>query len=286
MDKIPNNNILPWTGERMVPEINDPTTKVEHLHRYAYAMEIAKGKNVLDIASGEGYGSNLISKVAKNVTGVDIDRLTVDYAKNKYKKDNLKFIHGAADNIPVNTGSMDIVISFETIEHHNKHDEMLIEIKRVLKPEGVLIISTPEKLTYSDNALYKNPHHVKELYLEEFRGLVNKYFNYSKMFFQKSMYCNVLFPETNNPSSLVECNGDWNNINTHPNIQKQMYNICIASNHPIQQDYISIFNIFDMNEKMEKIKKEIYHSKTYRLGHLISFPFKIIVSLMGVKKYK
>ena len=75
--------LLP-TGERMMPEMLHSTIIIEHLHRYALASLFCKNKNVLDIASGEGYGSNILSQYADQVTGVDIDENAVKYAASKY----------------------------------------------------------------------------------------------------------------------------------------------------------------------------------------------------------
>ena len=103
---------------------------------------------VLDIASGEGYGSALLASGATRVTGVDIDPQTVQGATQKYSSNNsnLEFKQGSADNIPLHSGLFDVVVSFETIEHHDNHVEMMREIKRVLKLGGLLIISSPDKL--------------------------------------------------------------------------------------------------------------------------------------------
>src|SRR5213076_2544358 len=136
--------------------------------RYALSLNFVEGKSVLDIASGEGYGAALLASKAQSVTGVDIDPQTVMHAKHTYCNPKLTFMVGSCDDIPLPDGSFDVVTSFETIEHHDKHEEMLDEIKRVLKPDGVLIISSPNRLTYSDEPGYKNPFHVKELYYDEF----------------------------------------------------------------------------------------------------------------------
>src|SRR5687768_490230 len=133
---------LPPTGERMVTSIFNYVA-IDHLHRYAVAAQLAKDKDVLDIASGEGYGSNLLSKLSKSVIGVDISSEAVLHAKEKYTNINLEFKEGAADKIPLQDCSVDMVVSFETIEHHDLHDKMLQEIKRVLRPEGMVIISSP-----------------------------------------------------------------------------------------------------------------------------------------------
>src|SRR5690349_4921310 len=116
-----------WTGERLETNIHSQVT-AEHLHRYALAMEYVQDKTVLDIACGEGYGSNLLAQKAKSVVGVDIDKFIVSEAKNKYRKSNLSFLEGSA---PLDDQSIDVVVSFETLEHTSNHEQFLSEIKRV-----------------------------------------------------------------------------------------------------------------------------------------------------------
>ena len=70
---------MEFTGERYIPTL-EGEIKYEHLHRYALSLELARGKSVLDLASGEGYGSALLAKVAQSVIGVDIDPDAVKYA--------------------------------------------------------------------------------------------------------------------------------------------------------------------------------------------------------------
>src|SRR5438105_4325866 len=117
---------LEWTGERLVPQMNGNIT-YEHLHRYAFATALAKDKDAVDIACGEGYGSALLSETARNVIGVDISPEVIHHAQSKYQKNNLQFRLGACWGIPVESGSIDLVVSFETLEHHDRHIEMLAE---------------------------------------------------------------------------------------------------------------------------------------------------------------
>ncbi len=166
---------LSWTGERYIPEVQGEI-ELEHTHRYLLAKKISENKRVLDIASGEGYGSALLAEVATSVIGVDISAEAIDHASKKYTSKNLRFILGSCTNIPLDDNSIDVVVSFETIEHHDKHHEMMREIKRVLTPNGILFISSPDKLEYSDKFNYKNPFHIKELYRNEFEDLLKKYF--------------------------------------------------------------------------------------------------------------
>jgi ubiquinone/menaquinone biosynthesis C-methylase UbiE len=186
---------LELTGERYLPSCMKGQIKYEHLHRYALSIEFARDKQVLDIASGEGYGSANLSKFARSVVGVDIDSKSVEYANQKYgDHPNLEFVLGACEAIPLPSQSVDLVTSFETIEHHDKHEEMMQEIKRVLKHEGLLIISSPNRLTYSDLPGYSNPFHVKELYDYQFISLLNRHFKHVQIYGQRLATGSFVFP--------------------------------------------------------------------------------------------
>ena len=193
---------LPWTGERYVPQIRGAVA-LEHLHRYAMATEFVKGKRVLDIASGEGYGSEMLAKVAASVVGVDIDEESAAHAQRKYGKKNLAFQQGSCEQIPLSDDSVDVVVSFETIEHLADHEKMLSEIKRVLMPDGLLIVSTPDKHEYTEVPEHHNQFHVKELYKNEFENLLGAYFKNQKILGQRITYgSNILNVEE--PSNFGE----------------------------------------------------------------------------------
>ena len=184
---------MEFTGERYVPAV-DGQIKYEHLHRYALSMEFVAGKSVLDLASGEGYGAALLAQVAKAVIGVDISSTSVEHAKHKYYYQNLKFLVGSCESVPLQDASVDVVTSFETIEHHSKHEEMMLEIKRVLKRDGILIISSPNRLTYSDEPCYSNPFHVKELYYDELYDLLSRHFKNIQLYGQRLATGSFVFP--------------------------------------------------------------------------------------------
>jgi 2-polyprenyl-3-methyl-5-hydroxy-6-metoxy-1,4-benzoquinol methylase len=174
-----NSDSLNYTGERYLPDIDVPETSYEHWHRYQYASLFVEKKEVLDIACGEGYGSYLLAKTAKRVVGIDIDESVINRAASKYMLRNLDFKQGSLDAIPIEGGvNFDVVVSFETIEHvpGEQQETFLKEVKRILKPSGILLISTPSKLAYSDIPSYKNEFHVKEFYVDEFRDFLKEYF--------------------------------------------------------------------------------------------------------------
>src|ERR1700730_11207224 len=185
---------LPWTGERYLPQITGEI-QLEHVHRYLVAREYGKDKDVLDIACGEGFGSAILANAARSVIGVDIAADAVKHASIRYRLDNVQFQQGSCAAIPLDNDSIDLVVSFETIEHHDAHKAMMAEIKRVLRPEGVLIISSPDKKEYSVLPNYRNPFHVRELFKEEFEDLIRAYFKNLALISKQIVYGSGILSE-------------------------------------------------------------------------------------------
>jgi len=229
-----------FTGERQLATQLDKNA-IEHLHRYAFAKQFTNNKIVVDLACGEGYGTYIISENAKQVTGIDISDETIKHAIKRYKKSNLNYIVGEAIKTIIPSNSIDVVISFETIEHHNKHIEMIMEIKRILKKDGVLIISTPDKNNYSITPKYTNKFHIKELTNIEFFSLIQEHFVYVNKLYQKTSYCSLI--TTNDNSQFVEFNGNYDSIILNKQMVSPIYNIAIASdNENCTSAFSSSFN--------------------------------------------
>ena len=183
-----------FSGERFIPGIEDQKLESEHLQRYLSTRNLVKGLNVLDLACGEGYGSALLAETAESVIGMDIDQETVDHANEKYRKINLSFRQGDAANIPLKDHSIDAVVSFETIEHIDEmlQNQFLQEIDRVLKQDGLLIMSTPNKAVYSDRYHYFNEYHIHEFYHDEFQQFLKQYFPYVHIYQQSFQVVSLL----------------------------------------------------------------------------------------------
>lgn len=195
---------MEFTGERYVPSEHGEIRQ-EHLHRYAWCLSLVKDRKVLDIASGEGYGSALLATVASSVLGVDISSEAVEHASSTYAHvPNARFIQGSAARIPAEDGTFDVVVSFETIEHHDQHEEMLSELRRVLKRGGLLVLSSPNKRVYSDEAGYHNEFHVKELYFDELDVLVRRHFDQVLYFGQRMSTGSLIAPLNRSGSPLIQ----------------------------------------------------------------------------------
>jgi O-antigen biosynthesis protein len=221
------NATLAFTGERFVPEISG-NIELEHIHRYIFALAYAKEKTILDIASGEGYGTALLASQAAFVTGVDIAEDAVAHARQKYRLPNLEFRVGTCSKIPLSNATVDLVVSFETIEHHDEHEQMLAEIKRVLKPDGMAVVSSPDKAIYTDKPDYHNPFHVKELYRDEFEALFRSHFKNVVGLGQKVMFGSGIIP-CGERSQTAFTSVDMGGTTSNTGLVEATYNLVLAS---------------------------------------------------------
>ncbi|MBC6369020.1 bifunctional 2-polyprenyl-6-hydroxyphenol methylase/3-demethylubiquinol 3-O-methyltransferase UbiG [Algoriphagus sp. AK58] len=272
-------NQLDYTGERLVPGIFGKIAS-EHLHRYAICFDFVKGKKVLDIASGEGYGSNLLAKYALEVVGVDISQDAIDHARKKYLSKNLRFQVGSVLDIPFESQVFDMVVSFETIEHISDHKKMIAEIKRVLKSDGLLIISTPEKAVYSDQANYSNPYHEKELYEEEFVQILSKQFQFLQIGYQKFLSGSLIHSPNSDEKSIKVFGGDFQGIQQHKDLEQE-YLIAVCSNFQLESTLSTSFfsdEELNKNEVEELVTRRVRKFKSgfrYRLVDILFKPWDI-----------
>jgi len=181
---------MKYTGERIIPDQSfcGPETNIykEHIARYNFAANYTKSKKVLDIACGSGYGSEiLIDQGAKYVVGSDISKETIDYAKKQYQKENIKFILNDIKKLDFPDEEFDCIVSFETLEHVKDQDIVISELKRVLKKDGILIISTPNLESRTDDDKDTNYFHKKELTVKEFNEIISEKFPKFELFSQR-----------------------------------------------------------------------------------------------------
>jgi ubiquinone/menaquinone biosynthesis C-methylase UbiE len=186
---------LPFTGERFVPGVRGEIW-LEHWHRYHFAARFAAGKRVVDAACGEGYGSALLARTAASVVGADISAEAIAHAQSAYGgTPNLSFVRAPCTKLPVADASTDLFVSFETVEHIREQEDFLDEIARVLAPDGMLLLSCPNKREYSDRRAFANEFHVKELYREELESLLARRFRHTRWYGQRPSFFSVIAPE-------------------------------------------------------------------------------------------
>lgn len=192
------SSTLPFTGERFVPGAPQAKGEMwyEHWHRYHYLLPLVAGKKVLDVACGAGYGAALLSRTAREVHGVDIAADAISSATASYSQiGNLRFAQAPCESLPFDAGVFDVVVSFETIEHIHAQAEFLDQIRRVLKPDGWLVLSSPNKAEYSDKRAFSNEFHVKELYRAELEALLAPRFAHRRWLAQRNVFASLIAPE-------------------------------------------------------------------------------------------
>ena len=161
---------MKYTGERLIIDNSgcNRSSEIykEHIERYKFALGYVENKKVLDIACGSGYGTELLSSKAEEIWGGDIDEESIKNARENYSGENIHFRQMDVGELPFEDNSFELVVSFETIEHIDEYKKFLVEIKRVLKSDGKLILSTPDRGVTKRLGI-KNPYHKKEFFKKE-----------------------------------------------------------------------------------------------------------------------
>ena len=222
---------MKFTGERFIPT-EQGRIRLEHYHRYTVILNLLSGKDVLDVACGEGYGSSAMADVADSVTGVDISEISVQHAISTYRKSNLSYQQGSASKLDFSDDSFDVVVSFETIEHLFEQEEMISEIGRVLRPDGVFIVSSPNRPVFHEEYGSENEFHVKELDFGEFDELLRKEFSAVDYYGQR-MTMGSMIKSINRTSLSYNAwhdNGDVFEEGTGGEMADPVYYIAICSN--------------------------------------------------------
>jgi O-antigen biosynthesis protein len=256
---------LKFTGERLIPNtLGLKFLYQEHITRYIFASTFVKDTIVLDAACGTGYGSSfLVENGASKVTGIDNSHEAIQYCNNNYSHSKLDFKNADCTQLPFKDSTFDIVVSFETIEHLENTDKFLVETKRVLKNNGIFIVSTPNIESYDE----ENPFHEHEFSLKEFESTLNNNFKNVSIFYQ--FY----------PSSIMI--GNYNKINSFKTTivdneiddeTEPLYFIAICSDHPLPliMNNNFIFKNSNLISGKKSHLKELRDQNTANENHLES----------------
>ncbi|MGV1050063.1 MAG: class I SAM-dependent methyltransferase [Solirubrobacterales bacterium] len=167
---------LPLTGERTLPDVPEENYWYRrHLAVYEWIAARVGGKRVVDMACGEGYGSDVLAAGAASVVGVDANPEAHEHARLRYTRANLRFERDLVEGF---AEPCDAVVFLQTIEHVEDPGAILEHFKSMLEPGGVAYVSTPNLLTLAPPGAEKsdNPWHVHEYRAEEFRQLCRGHF--------------------------------------------------------------------------------------------------------------
>jgi SAM-dependent methyltransferase len=261
---------LEFTGERFTPE-RVREIRYEHFHRYAFALQFVQGKTVLDAACGEGYGSALLATAAAAVTGVDLSADAIRHASDRYQAANLDFQCANCLALPFAADSFDRVVSFETLEHLADHDALLREFRRVLRPGGFLLLSSPDKAVYSERMQNRNEFHVRELYRDELETLLRKHFPAFRLWGQKLLFQSAIWSLDGAPGVglLQESDGSVRPSATPGHDPVYFIALCAADQDslPPTEDGLSLFD-----DAGESVYQHYYHEirKNMAAGELLA----------------
>ncbi|MFH0831118.1 MAG: class I SAM-dependent methyltransferase [Parcubacteria group bacterium] len=266
--------MLTIDGERFLPWIPNASIAYEHLHRYLLAQRYVSGKRVLDLASGEGYGADLLAQQAQSVTGVDINPDAVHHAQSKYLANNLNFKLGSITQVPLPDQQLfDVITCFEALEHVKDHAALLTEVKRLLSPTGIFFVSTPNKLTYTDGPNRHNPFHLKELYFDEFRELLRGNFKQVVFLGQRLHGTSSIWNLSSNLRAIDEHFVEWGNeelIPTKPERRVPLYFLAVASNRPeplkVTDSILTDVSDARFSQKQAELDKIKQHERDMQLG--------------------
>ncbi|MBA2357761.1 MAG: class I SAM-dependent methyltransferase [Actinobacteria bacterium] len=171
--------------ERIVPEETGPGILAIHLKRYEFARRWCEGVDVLDAACGVGYGSAYLAEVARSVVGVDVDDEALDYARDHYAGPRTQFRRADLLDPALPDAAFDVVCSFETIEHLADAERFLGHVARALRPQGVLVVSTPQA-RWTTRAP-ENPFHHVEYARDDFEALLRRHFDEVDLYGQRRL---------------------------------------------------------------------------------------------------
>ncbi|PQK79913.1 hypothetical protein CG428_00640 [Pantoea ananatis] len=236
----------------------------EHHHRYTYVSQFAKG-TVVDCACGIGYSASILltNPEVKNYYGFDVDRDAISYAQNQ-NIERAKFDYGSIMSLPFEDQSIDTFISLETLEHLEYPENALIEIKRVLKPDGIFICSVPtESYEAFCSKLYgPNPFHLQSFSLNSLSNLLKKYFQYVDIAIMAQEIVSAIHTlneeiDNNTDKDLVLLYPDKNKDNTNGSF------IAFASNEKEVKHIKSVFTGVSRIEYDEELVAPVRKSLAY-----------------------
>jgi len=175
-------------GERFDPRVlGGRLVEAEHLARYLVAAQFVEGRDVVDIGCGTGWGTALLAQAARHCVGVDRDEGAVAQARKAYP-DAGEFRVDDAHELSLPTDAFDVAICLETIEHLADAEQALDEIRRVLRPSGLLVISSPNPRVYPPG----NPHHVREFDPEALEDALGRRFAHVSLLRQQSFLASLV----------------------------------------------------------------------------------------------
>jgi ubiquinone/menaquinone biosynthesis C-methylase UbiE len=270
--------VIHFTGERVVPgEVNDDLW-AEHFCRYAFASQFTNGRQVLDIGSGSGYGTAELARTASKTFGLELGHDATRYATTTFPLANLVYTTGSATQLPFPDNSFDVVTAFEIIEHLADWQNLLSEARRVLKSTGLFLVSTPNRLYYTESrgADGPNPYHVHEFQYAEFQSALQTYFSHTRILLQNHVHGFALHQQHDRPvdAQITE-------RSANPDEAHFFLALCSQTTFPDPNDYIYIPRASNVLREREhhirSLEEQLAEEREQRRVHLASLEGQLSV---------
>ncbi|MGZ4278359.1 MAG: class I SAM-dependent methyltransferase [Solirubrobacteraceae bacterium] len=257
---------LEATGERLIPEAYaGELVLAEHLARYLLAARLTAGRRVLAAACGEGYGTALLAGAGpERIVGLDVDERTVRHARQRY---GLDIRQGDVLELPFADGEFDLVVSFETIEHVAEPERALSEFARVVGPDGLLIVSTPNAGEYLED----NPFHVRELAPDQFIRALRERFAEVRPLYQQNFLASAILDadalgadDASRPLPL-----DTRKVLGVPP-GRELYTLALCGPQPLPElpaDIAVLAGVYEAHQLADRLREETEISRRWHAAH-------------------
>jgi 2-polyprenyl-3-methyl-5-hydroxy-6-metoxy-1,4-benzoquinol methylase len=253
-------------GERMIPAFHhEAVVYAEHIVRYLFAARFVVGKQVLDVASGVGYGADLLrSAGAGEVMALDRSPEAVRYGKEHHSKSTPAYVVGDVGSLPFHSDQFEVIVSFETIEHVPDYQRFLAEVKRVLRADGLFIVSTPNRGVYVEG----NPFHTKEFTLAEFEEALAHHFRYVRTFSQDDWIASAVLSPEEMEGADRPIAGElslYKAVGKSPLETLYMVSLCSEAPIPEASQEVVLTSLYEMRQYLEELARrdaEIERSRT------------------------
>ena len=245
--------MLKFTGERIVPGADncEPAFALkmyqEHVARYLFASQLCRGKEVLDVACGVGYGAQLLARQgAERVTAFDIDRDTICHAMEFYSHPRVAYFVASVDHLPFENDRFDVITCFEAIEHVEQPHRLLRCLARLLRPEGRLVMSTPRALDQR-----RSEFHNREFAPFEFVDSLKTFFPHVHLFVENNHFASLITQDLPNEINRVHA--------LHPqfSLGQADYMIALAGHDPLDAEAIPPVLVLNDDRYVRNLERDV-----------------------------
>jgi ubiquinone/menaquinone biosynthesis C-methylase UbiE len=259
--------VIEFTGERVVPGQVDADLWAEHLSRYAFASRWSAAARVLDIGCGAGYGTAELAAHARLAIGVDLSPEATSHARSTYPLPNLHFVPASATALPFADASFELITAFEVIEHLTDWRALLAEARRVLHPDGIFLVSTPNQQYYTESRgpSGKNPFHTHEFEFAEFEAALTEFFPHTTVLLQNHLETFAFYRALDRDGAASNVPGRMDGVRGTPQEAHFFLGVCSLRGTPPPDGFLFVHqgsNVLREREKhIESLARELAEAR-------------------------